>query len=64
VLIDKEVKMCEFEKCSICGSEVCTSEFDGDGSCPVHLDGCQLHSGAWVCSEVCWELASEKEEGK
>lgn len=51
---------CQTAPCVICEAPVHTCEL---GECPdgadmAHMDGGQLGSGAWVCSEACWETAS------
>jgi hypothetical protein len=49
---------CEVEACVVCSAPVFTCEL---GECPEafeHQTGGQLVSGAWVCSEMCWETAT------
>jgi hypothetical protein len=49
---------CDVEACLMCQAPVFTCEL---GECPEGFDhraGSQLTSGAWVCSETCWESAS------
>lgn len=49
---------CGIEACLICSAPVFTCEL---GDCPEgfeHQEGGKLVSGAWVCSETCWETAT------
>ena len=43
--------------CVMCNKPIHTCErevpVDNDYRCPEHPDGVELHSGLWVCSEVC-----------
>lgn len=50
------VAPCPTTECVVCSAVVFACELD---SCPVgHLDGGQLTSGGWCCSEKCWESAT------
>lgn len=53
------VVACPTAECVVCRAEVHTCDLS---ECPEgigwHYDGVQLRSGAWVCSESCWEAAT------